>query len=440
MRNASQPLHRASLVIAGKPPAAARAILVNSGSLVGTVAVTSLLGFPYWLIAARAFSPDAVGFAAAAVAAMTLLGTFGMLGLGTLLTGELARRDADEGSALATGLTFAGIAGLALGLVFAVAAPRLVGLQALGRHPGPVALFAIGVALTSAGLVLDQALIGLRRGGLQLWRNALFSAVKLALVAVLAAGAGDIGGLALYATWVASLAASLLWVVFVRTPRRHRPPHRRPRWSLIRDWRADALRHHFLNVALQAPPLAMPLVVTATVSVTANAYYYTASLITGVLSYGAIAMTYALYAVGARDPNNLGPMLRFSLRIAFAVVIVANVVLIFGAPLILRIFGAQYAEHGATVLRILGATVLLMVIKDHYIAIARIRGTVLNAGMLVGAGAVLEIGFGALGGALGGLNWVAAGPLAALALEAAVMSRTVFREAGWPRRRKVSPV
>jgi O-antigen/teichoic acid export membrane protein len=228
--------------------------------------------------------------------------------------------------------------------------------------------------------------------------------------------------------------------MFVRTLRRHGLPRRRLRWGFIREWRTAALKHHLLNIALQAPPLAMPLVVTATVSVTANAYYYTAYLIAGALAYGAIAMTYALYAVGARDPNNLGPMLRFSLRIAFAVVIIANVVLIFGAHRILRIFGPQYADHGATVLRLLGASVLLMVIKDHYIAIARIRGTVLTAGMVVGAGAVLEIGFAALGGTLGGLNWVAASPLAALALEAAVMSRTVFREAGWTRRRELSRV
>jgi len=69
-----------------------RSIVSNAGSLVATQLVTSGLGFLFWLVAARWFSPAGVGFAAAAISAMTLLGTFGMLGLGTLLMGELPRR------------------------------------------------------------------------------------------------------------------------------------------------------------------------------------------------------------------------------------------------------------------------------------------------------------------------------------------------------------
>src|SRR5438132_14361150 len=67
-------------------------ILVNAGSLVGTTAVTSMLGFVYWWLAARQYPPEAVGFASAAISAMTLLGTFAMLGLGTLLLGELPQQ------------------------------------------------------------------------------------------------------------------------------------------------------------------------------------------------------------------------------------------------------------------------------------------------------------------------------------------------------------
>ncbi|MGH3801257.1 MAG: hypothetical protein ACRDTD_14190, partial [Pseudonocardiaceae bacterium] len=69
-----------------------RAILSNAGSLCGTSVATSLLGFGFWWLAARLFPPSAVGYGSAAVSTMTLLGTIGMLGLGTVLIGELARR------------------------------------------------------------------------------------------------------------------------------------------------------------------------------------------------------------------------------------------------------------------------------------------------------------------------------------------------------------
>jgi O-antigen/teichoic acid export membrane protein len=412
-----------------------RALLSNAGSLVGSIAVTSLLGFPYWWIAARAFPAAAVGFAAASVSAMTLLGTLGMLGLGTLLTGELPRHPRDRASLLATALTFAAGAGLLLGLVFAVVAPGPLGLEPFAGRPGAILLFAIGVALTAMTMVIDLALIGLLRGGVQLRRNTIFAISKLVLIAIVALATVGAGGPAIYATWVAGLGLSLVWLAVAATQEGARLHHCRPRWSLFRAWRRPAMEHHLLNVALQAPTLALPVVVAATVSVTASAYFYTASLITGFLAYGAIALTYALYAVGIRDEARLAPTLRLTLRLAFGVIVGANVVLILGARFILLAFGPQYAANAATVLRIQGIFVFLMIIKDHYIAIARIRGTILRAAMVCGAGAVLEIGLAAVGGAYRGLTWVALGALAALVLEVCVMSPTVVRELKPTRRR-----
>jgi O-antigen/teichoic acid export membrane protein len=405
-----------------------RAILSNAGALVGTSAVTSLLGLPYWWIAARAFPSAAVGFAAASISAMTLIGTLGMLGLGTYLTGELPRRSQDRASLLATALTFTAGAGLVLGLAFALVAPELLGLETSAGRPVAALLFASGVALTAATLVIDQAMIGLLRGGLQLRRNIVFAVSKLLLLAIVAVAALEAGGEAIYATWVGGLGISAGWLAVAARREGARLHHCRPRWNLFRDWRRPAMEHHFLNLALQAPTLVMPLVVAATVSVTASAYWYTASLITGFLAYGAIALTLALYAVGVRDEARLAQTLRFTLRLAFGVILGANLVLILGSRLILQVFGPEYAANAATVLRIQGIVACLMIIKDHYIAIARIRGTVLRAAILCTAGAALEIGLASAGGTWRGLTWVALGALAGLAVELCVMLPAVLRE------------
>ena len=67
-------------------------LLHNAASLAATTGVTSLLGFAFWTFAARYFSQEAVGYGSAAISAMTLLGTIGMFGLGTVLIGELPQR------------------------------------------------------------------------------------------------------------------------------------------------------------------------------------------------------------------------------------------------------------------------------------------------------------------------------------------------------------
>jgi O-antigen/teichoic acid export membrane protein len=158
-------------------------VLANAGSLVLATGATSLLGYLFWGVAARQFLPSDVGAASAAISAMMLLGTLGMLGLGTLLIGELPRQPGREGALIGAALLLAGAAGVVLGAIWALVAPALSPeLVPLGGGPAGVAVFALGVGLTSAVLVLDQALLGLLRGDLQLGRNVAFGLVKLALL------------------------------------------------------------------------------------------------------------------------------------------------------------------------------------------------------------------------------------------------------------------
>ena len=410
----------------GTPPPGARDMLANAGSLVGSIAVTSLLGFPYWWLAARAFPPAEVGFAATAVSAMTLLGTFGMPGLGTLLTGELSRHRHQIEPLVASGLAVCVVAGFVLGLGFGLVAGAF-GLHELAHSPVAILVFALGTAFTALTLVVDQALVGLLRGMIQFRRNVIFSAAKLIVLGVVGGVAAGAGGTGIYATWVAGLALSTAWLV-VRTVRTGTARRFRPRWSMVRHWRRPALEHHMLNLAVQGPTLVAPLVVSATVSVTATAYFYTAQLITGFFAYFTIALTYALYAIAVRDPARLSVPLRFTFRLSLAVIAIANVILLAGAEVILRIFGSAYASHAADVLRILAVLLFALVVKDHYIAINRIRGTVLRGAKVCLAGGALEMSLAAIGALHGGLTWFALGALVALAVESAVMAPTLVRE------------
>jgi O-antigen/teichoic acid export membrane protein len=134
-------------------------IVVNAGSLVGSMAVTSVLGFAYWWLAARQFSPEAVGLASATISAMTLLAGFGTLGLDTLLLGELSRHRGREASLISGTLLVVGGVGGCLGIVFAAVAPYfLLDFQALRANIGNIALFVVGVTLTAITFALDAAL------------------------------------------------------------------------------------------------------------------------------------------------------------------------------------------------------------------------------------------------------------------------------------------
>jgi len=151
-------------------------LFLNAGSLMATTAITSLFGFAYWWLAARSAPAEAVGQASAAVSAMTLIGTIGMFGMGTMLISDLPALRGRRWELISTCLLVAGSAATLGGLGYvAVAHLAVPGLQhALGSTAATV-LLVFGIALNAMTLVLDEALVGLLQGPLQLMRNAWFS-------------------------------------------------------------------------------------------------------------------------------------------------------------------------------------------------------------------------------------------------------------------------
>ncbi len=121
-------------------------LLSNAGALFGATAVTSLVGLAFWAVAARLFPERAVGYGSAAISAMSLLGTIGMLGLGTVLIGELPRRSPRAGLVSAA-LLASGLGSLLLGAVFSMTAPLLsTSMSGVTGTVGEAALFTVGWA------------------------------------------------------------------------------------------------------------------------------------------------------------------------------------------------------------------------------------------------------------------------------------------------------
>lgn len=409
-----------------------RQILANAGALMGTMLITSGFGALYWLIAARLFDAEAVGLAGTSISTMTLLSTAGMLGLGTLLIGELPHRPGEEGALIATGLLVAGLTGFVCSVGFAIVVPVIApNLRALTGSLTQVVLFAFGVGVTSVALVLDQALIGLLKGSLQLWRNASFAIIKLLVLVGIALWLGSGDWETIYWTWLIGNLFSLLGLLAVGMHRGiwQQPSRLRPRWLLLRQFGRRALGHHFLNMALQLPGLALPILVTGLLSATSSAYYYVASIVSGPFFYGTLALVTALYAVGSRSPAALAQRMRFTLGVALVAAIAANVVLLVGADRLLGFFGRSYAAEAGWTLHLLALCIFPIIIKDHFVTLSRIHGRFTSAAILISIGSATELGFAAIGALIGGLPMLVLGWFVAQSIEALIMAPTVFRAA-----------
>ncbi len=405
-----------------------QSMLANAGSLVGTTAVTSGLGFIYWWLAARFYTPDAVGMASAAISAMTLLGNIGMSGLGTLLMGELPRRRGHVRPVIITSLAAAGALAAGAGTLFAVATPVLGHeFAVLAQSPATVTLFALGVALTGMTLVIDQAMIGLARGEIQLGRNALFAVAKL--VALLAAGlwVAPRNALVIYITWVLGLVVSLAALATFAQRRGSVFRTCRPQWGLLRQLGRPALQHYGLNLALLAPSLALPVIVTALLSASLNASFYAAWMVASFAYVGPTALSTVLYATASSNPSMLAEKMRVTLGLSAIIGILACSVLLVAAGIILGFFGPSYARQATGSLRILGLAVFPWIVKVHYVAIRRVQERIATATGLMVAGMVLELALATAGALWNGVPGLSLGWLVALSGEALLIAPTVYR-------------
>ncbi len=403
-------------------------MLVNAGSLIGTTAITSALGFVYWWIAARYFSPESIGFASACISAMMLLGSFCVLGLGTLLITELPRQPGREASLISTALLVVSLVGTCVGIAFAQLAPYAIPSFQLLRASGVDSItFAVGVSLNAITLVLDQALIGLLRGSLQLWRNTLFAIIKLGTLFVVSSWFTRNIGIALYALWAVSSALSMLVLVIPIALKKQGIKRYLPQWGLLRKMGGAAVQHHMLNLILQFPTQVLPLMVTALLSARMNAWFYVSWMIVSFVFVIPGALTTVLHAMNSAQPATLAHKARVTIGLAVLTGLLTNIVLQFGTTQVLSIFGSTYAENAAWCLRALALAAFPLIIKNHYISICRIQDQIGGAILGILPGGILEVVAAAFGAHIGGLTGLSVGWVAAIAVEALCMFPTVYK-------------
>lgn len=403
-----------------------RDFVVTLGGLSGTTFIGTALGFPFWWLAARLFSPSAVGLASAVLAAMGLLGSIATFGLGAVLVREIPRSAGQERALIGKAIGVAGCLSAIAAIAFAFMASGLdAELATLGR-PLEATVFVLGVSLASMSSVFDSALIGLLRGDLYFARNVVMALGKLGLLipgAALVVGGAWLG---IYGAWVVAIAASLVLVVLIAFARGAIPRSNRATRPAPLALAPTTLRHFGLTVTLQIPILGMPILVTVLGGAAVNASFYMAWLIGGAASILPTALSGTLYAIGSRSPEALQMQTRLTLVLSVAAAAVSAVILGVLATPLLGVFGHGY-DQSSTALIAIAAASIPGVIKQHFHVLLRISGQLTRAAMVCGAGALLELAMAVAGMSWNGVTGLALAWLLAVSIEAAFMAPTVYQ-------------
>lgn len=399
--------------------------LGTTAGLVVAIILNSATGFVFWWMAARMFSTDAVGLAGAAVSAMLLLSQIAVLGLGTQLAGVLHGEERRASLAI-TALVVSATAGAILALAFALLASALSAEFApLVAGPLVLATFVAGVSLTSLASILDQVMVSLFQNAYQLIRNAVFSFGRLAVLAAAALVLAP-AGMVIYGAWTAGVLISLAVVAILFRNARLSPSIRPLMWLSLGRMAGKAFAHHVLDLSRSASVWLLPLLVTVMLSPQQNAGFYVAMLLANFIAIVGKSGTFTLYIVGARNPKELWRHMRLTLAIAGSVSVIGTIIFSLGGQHVLGAFGPTYTTAYPAV-AILAVSCLPLAIKDHWIAIRRVQGTV-GIAAVAGVGLLIaELAASAVGAANGGLLGLALARLAVLLLQAAFMAPLVYR-------------
>lgn len=396
-------------------------LLRNSGYNMGATVVTALLGYLYWVVAAHTYAAREVGLAAALIAAMTLAALLANLGAGSALVGLLPGRANGRAWSLTlnAALALSLLSGLVAGGVTAVALPLLSAqLAVVPASPSYCLLFVGGVALWTVATTLDGAFVAERAAGNLLARNGLFAAVKiLLLVAPLPAALGQgpaPPGEAILTSWVlaSAVACALGFARLERLGRDYRCSLR----GLAHEARAlvPALAgQHLINLGGSAPMYLLPLLVTARLSTTADAYFYTAWKVGGLFFMISPAVATSLFAEGAHRPEALVGQARRAMLSIGVLLGPAMLVLVPGGPVIMGLFGRDYARQALPLLALLILSAAPDALTNVYVSVLRVRGRVrlaagVNMGMAVVTLALAWLALPSLGIAGAGWAWLAA--------------------------------
>jgi len=348
-------------------------IVHNAFFLIAAKVAIMGIGFVFWLVAARAFDPDTVGLAAAAVSAVMLCTQLALLGVGASFITFLPDHRERPGRLFDTAVGTVAILSLVASVIFlAVSNRALEQLAVLTRQPLFDLSFVIVAVVGTLGILFDQASTAIRRGDQAMTRALVSGGVTLANLLILVAMSSVASANAIFFTWVTGGVAAALFAIWQFS--RAIPGYRfRAGFdgSLARGLLRVGVPNHLLTLTERLPGFILPIAVTELLSPADNAYWYAAWMMAWVVFIIPIQVGMTVFAEASDQPDDVTSHVRRGIKTSLGFGIAGAVVAALLAPLALGLLGPGYAEAGVTPLRILVIGVIPLTVLHAYFAICR---------------------------------------------------------------------
>ena len=347
----------------------------NGYALIMSSVATSGLGLLYWTLAARSLNPELLGLSSAVISAVGFLAGVSQLSLNGVLLRFIPRAGSRTARLVAVSYIISILLALLACLVFLWGANLWApSLQAFFDRPWKLVVFTLATVSWSIFVLQDSAFAGLRQSKWVPLENTLYALAKIGLLIAFISLMPLYG---VFASWTIPVFLSLIpvnWLIFKRLIPRHIASSQNVEQPfLLRRILEFIGGNYTASLFFLAYTLLLPILVTEVAGPAANAHFYLPWTIMSSLQLVSVNMSMSLTVEAAHEQDKMDVYGRKVLIHMLKILSPIVLVILVGAPYLLRIFGRNYASEGAALLRLLALGLLPHLLISLSIGLARVK-------------------------------------------------------------------
>jgi O-antigen/teichoic acid export membrane protein len=345
-------------------------LYINAIYLIANTAVTSLLGFFFWMVVARFYTEVELGFSSAVLSVINFLTILSLAGLNVTLVRFLHHADKPQ-QLINTCFTLSGVISLLIAGIFVVGldvwSPAI---SFIGENAFFTTAFISFTLLSTLSRLMDTTFIAARKAEFTLFKNIIFSLLKIPLPILFVLFFHTFG---IVASWGTATGVALVVSLIVFLPRvqnKYRPVPT-IRLSLIKNIGQYSGGNYLATLLASFPVFLLPLMVVNVLGAESNAHFYVAWMMAGIIFAIPTAISLSLLAEGSHSEESLRENVIRSAKFALLLLVPVVILLILVGKWLLLAFGQSYSANALSLLRILAISSLPYGINSIYMSVLR---------------------------------------------------------------------
>lgn len=400
----------------------------NSYFLISNYFIVAILGFLFYILVARYYTPHDVGNAVALISVSNLLVTLSTPGLGTGII-RFLQNERDKSGLINSCFMITFLLSIIITVIF-ILGIRIwsPSLSFVYENPLFLLFFFIFIFMTAMVRLQGAIFIAMRSSKFSFFQNTVLSILKIIFVLFLV----EYGALGIISSWSISLCIAFIISTFFFIPKivKSYKPVPIINYSMIKKISNISLGNYIAENVGSIPGSIFPLMILNFLNSEMNAYFFMALNISNLLLQVPMSINLSLFAEGSFSPAEFrNNTIRAIKLIILSFIPIIFCTFIFGNRILL-LYGQKYADNGFYILCVLALSLIPSSIRTLYATIKNVQCKVMPIIYLNAFLTMIEIVIIYLLIIKIGLIGVAIGILLAEAIGALIVI-TLAKKEGW---------